>query len=117
MSYVKQAVTHITGPLLWTIAIYAMSTTCSTKMAKEFPQQQHLQLGLCLFPHFAAYYLKLTATILLSFLSHSVLFYYLVFSHCLWIVLTSSSYPWSRVQGKDTVNGSFHAFSESFLCS
>ena len=56
------------------LSLYAMSTTCSTKMAKELPQQQHLQLGLSLSLH---YYLKPTTTLLLSFLSHSVLFYYI----------------------------------------
>lgn len=114
--------THITGPLLWTIAIYAMGTTCSTKMAKGLPQQQHLQLGLCLFPHFTT---TLNPLLLYIYLSFHILFCFtilLVFSHSLWTVLltsnstSSSSYPWPRVQGRDTMNGLFHAFWESFLC-
>ena len=63
--------THITGPLLWTIAIYAMGTTCSTKMAKGLPQQQHLQLGLCLFPHFTT---TLNPLLLYIYLSFHILF-------------------------------------------
>jgi len=88
MSHVKQAVTHNTGPLLWTIAIYAMSTTCSTKMAKELPQQQQLQLGLCLFPHFTA------TTTLNPLLLYFYLSFHIPFCFTILFFLTSYGSYW-----------------------
>lgn len=123
---------HKRGPLLWTIAIYALSTTCSMKMAKELPQQQHLQLGYCLFHHFTTTTTTLNSLLLLSLLfsfhlhspvlSHNTSF--CVFSHSLiWTVLltsisnsTNSSCLWQRMSGKDTMNGLFHAFLFPLQC-
>lgn len=40
------AMTHLTGPLLWTVAFYDLQTTYLTKMARNLYQQKHLQLCL-----------------------------------------------------------------------
>lgn len=111
---------HKRGPLVWTIAIYALSTICSMKMAKELPKQQHFStLSLCLFLHFTHFYLKPTTTttttlLLSSFSLHSV-FLLLFLQPCslsffslppLWTVLTSSTCP--RMSGKDAMNGLFY---------
>lgn len=112
------------GPLLWRIAIYAISTTCLTKMAKDLPQQKHLQLGLCLFLHFTTTLNPLLLLLLYFYLSiHILLFcftlslsYSCLFSHSPWTVpLTSSNFPWPKVPGKDAMNGLFSCFSFSHV--
>lgn len=84
----KHGMSHKRGPLLWTIAIYALSTTCSMKMAKELPKQQHLQLGYCLFHHFTTtttlnslllLYFSLSIYILLICLTTQVCVFFLIF--------------------------------------
>lgn len=98
--------THQRGPLLWTIAIYAMNTNCLTKMLQEINQHNlHLQHSLS----FSLLVLTHTSTVFSPFC-------FLGFALSPWkppSMLSSRtrtrnpSCPWLSLPANDAVNGLF----------
>lgn len=96
--------THLRGPLLWTVA---MNSTYLTKMAKELCQQQHLQLGLCLSPH------------LVSLTPHYYYFNFSIFNNPIFLFWVSSICPWTSTSSSclwPSVRGSTGAVNGLFVC-
>ena len=112
---------HYTGPIALDNCNLCIENHLFNENGKRTPTTATSQTQSLSSLHNNHYYcLKSTkTTILLSFPSHSLLFYY----PALWTVIltnssssissSSSSCPWPKVPGKDTMNGLFHAFSQS----